>query len=138
MMYNYRKYLYLLRNAYFHPSRDKCYPSEAVKDMTFRAMQLLWQFRGMYALGKFFDSDEIHRLLIEELMPDDVDMALSYFLRRCYDGSAYTLALLIFHSMLLRDEVYENMLRAHFPEWFENRTPEDSLCCVTVQIRFAS
>lgn len=138
MMYTYRKYLYLLRNAYFHPSRDSRYPSEAVKDMTFRAMQMLWQFRGLYALGKFFDSDEIHRLLIEELMPDDVDMALSYFLHRSYDGSAYTLALLIFHAMLLRDKVYEDMLRAHFPEWFENRTTEDSLCHVTVQIRFAS
>ncbi len=138
MMYTYRKYLYLLRNAYFHPSRDNRYPSEAVKDMTFRAMQMLWQFRGLYALGKFFDSDEIHRLLIEELMPDDVDMALSYFLHRCYDGSSYTLAMLIFHAMLLRDEVYDDMLRAHFPEWFENRTPEDSFCHVTVQIRFAS
>ena len=137
-MYTYRKYLYLLRNAYFHPSRDKCYSSEAVKDMTFRAMQILWQLDGLYALGKFFDSDEIHRLLVEELMPDDVDMALSYFLHRCYDGSAYTLALLIFHAMLLRDEVYEDMLRAHFQEWFENRTPEDLLCHVTVQIRFAS
>ena len=135
MMYTYRKYFHLLRNAYFHPSRDNRYPSEAVKDMTFRAMQLLWQFRDLYALGKFFDSDEIHRLLIEELMPDDVDMALSYFLHRCYDGSAYTLALLIFHAMLLRDEVYDDMLRAHFPEWFEM---EDSFCHVTVQIRFAS
>lgn len=106
--------------------------------MTFRAMQILWQFRGLYVLGKFFDSNEIHRLLFEELMPDDVDMALSYFLHRCYDGWAYTFALLIFHAMLLRDEVHENMLRAHFPEWFENHTPEDSLCHVTVQIRFAS
>ena len=138
MMYTYRKYLYLLRNAYFHPSRDKSYPSEAVKDMTFRAMQLLWQFRDLYALGKFFDSDEIHSLLIEELMPDDVDMALSYFLHRCYDGSAYTLALLIFHAMLLRDEVYEDMICAHFPEWFEIRALEDSLCHMTLQIRFAS
>ena len=138
MMYTYRKYLYLLRHAYFHPSRDKCYPREAVKDMTFRAMQLLWQFRGLYALGKFFDSDEIHRLLIEEMMPDDVDMALSYFLHRCYDGSAHTLAILIFHALLLRDEVYENMLRAHFPEWFEKRVSDDPLCHVTVRIRFAS
>ena len=135
MMYNYRKYLYLLRHAYFHSSRDNRYPSEAVKDMTYQAMQLLWQFRSLYVLGKFFDSDEIHRLLIEELMPDDVDMALSYFQHRCYDGSAYTLALLIFHAMLLRDEVYDDMLRAHFPEWFEM---EDSFCHVTVQIRFAS
>lgn len=51
MMYTYRKYLYLLRNAYFHPSRDNRYPSEAVKGMTFRAMQMLWQFKGLYALG---------------------------------------------------------------------------------------
>ena len=138
MMYTYRKYLYLLRNAYFHPSRDKCYPSEAVKELTFRAMQMLWHLGGINALGKFFDSDEIHSLLIEELMPDDVDMALSYFLHRCCDGSMYTLALLIFHAMLLRDEVYDDMLRAHFPQWFENRTPEDSLCHLTVQIRFAS
>ena len=138
MMYTYRKYLYLLRNAYFHPSRDKSYPSEAVKNMTFRAMQILWQLDCLYALGKFFDGDAIHHLLIEELMPDDVDMALSYFLHRCYDRSVYTLALLIFHAMLLRDEVYDDMLRAHFPEWFENRTTEDSLCRVTVQIRFAS
>ena len=138
MMYTYRKYLYLLRHAYFHLSRNKCYPSDAVKDITFRAMQMLWHSDGLYVLGKFFDNEEIHRLLIEELMPDDVDMALSYFLHRCYDGSAYTLALLIFHAMLLRDEVYEDMIRAHFPEWFENRTPEDSLCRVTVRIRFAS
>ena len=138
MMYNYRKYLYLLRHAYFHPSRNDRYPSEAVKDMTFRAMQMLWQLDGLYALGKFFDEDEIHRLLIEELMPDDVDMALSYFLHRCYDGSVYTLALLIFHAMLLRDEVYDDMLRAHFPEWYEKRSQENSLCHVTVQIRFAS
>jgi len=138
MMYTYRKYFHLLRNAYFHPSRDNRYPSEAVKDMTFRAMQMLWQFRGLYALRKFFDGDEIHRLLIEELMPDDVDMALSYFLHRCYDGSAYTLALFIFQAMLLRDEVYDDMLRAHFPEWYEKRSQENSLCHVTVQIRFAS
>ena len=138
MMHTYRKYLYLLRNAYFHPSRDNRYPSEAVKGMTFRAMQMLWHSRGIYALGKFFDSDEIHRLLIEELMPDDVDMALPYFQHRCYDGSAYTLALLIFHAMLLRDEVYDDMLRAHFPEWYEKRSQENSLCHVTVQIRFAS
>lgn len=138
MMHTYRKYLYLLRNAYFHPSRDDRYPSEAVKELTFRAMQMLWHLGGINALGKFFDSDEIHRLLIEELMPDDVDMALSYFLHRRYDGSVYTLALLIFHALLLRDEVYDDMLRAHFPEWYEKRSQENSLCHMTVQIRFAS
>jgi len=108
------------------------------RSVSTQRMEMLCHLGGLYALGKIFDSDGIHRLLIEELMPDDVDMALSYFLHRCYDGSAYTLAILIFHAMLLRYEVCEDMLRAHFQEWFENRAPEDLLCRVTVHIRVAS
>ena len=138
MMYMYRSYLTLLNDAYFHPARNNRYPNAFIRNMTFKAMRMLWDFRGLYVVGKFFDEDEIHRLLLEELIPDDVDMALSYFLHRCCDGSAYTLALLIFHAMLLRDEIYDDMIRAHFPEWFKDHKLEIPLSAVTVEIRIAS
>ena len=68
MMYMYRSYLTLLNDAYFHPARNTRYPNAFIRNMTFKAMRMLWHFRGLYVVGKFFDEDEIHRLLLEELI----------------------------------------------------------------------
>ena len=44
MMYMYRSYLTLLNDAYFHPARNNRYPNAFIRNMTFKAMRMLWHF----------------------------------------------------------------------------------------------
>ena len=68
-----------LDECYFHPSRDKEYPTSAIKRLAKCAMQLLWDTERLNLFGVSYDNQDIRKIMIEEMMPEDIDMAVSVF-----------------------------------------------------------
>jgi len=64
--------------CYFHPSRDKEYPTAVIKRLAKCAMQLLWDTEHLNLSGVNYGNQDIRKIMIEETMPEDIDMAVSF------------------------------------------------------------
>lgn len=79
MNYCYRNFLLLLRECYFHPSRDLEFPSPEMKCMARSAMLLLLEKDVIFLLGKVYGRRKIRSILIEQMMPEHLDNAVNFF-----------------------------------------------------------
>ena len=95
-MYCYRTFLQLLRECYFHPSRDTTFPSPEMKHMALDAMLRLWEKDVIFLLGKIYDRRKIRSIIIEQMMPEHLDNAVNFFVHSKELTTVNHLAELIF------------------------------------------
>lgn len=71
-------------NCYFHPSRDKDYPSAKSKIIAQRAMMFLWFVDAIIYDGKVYFREDIRNIMIDDMMPEHLDYVI-----KNYDGEDY-------------------------------------------------
>ena len=110
-MYCYRTFLRLLRECYFHPSRDAEFPSREIKRMALAAMLRLWEKNKIFLLGKTYGKRKIHSVIIEQMLPEHLDHAVNFFVHSKELTTVDHLAELVFacvvHSETLIDIRFE-------------------------------
>ena len=111
MRYSSFEFYCLLHDCYFHPSRNKEYPCEMMKIKTKAALVTLWNTDHLKILGKEYDGDDIRRILVNEMMPEDIDRAVSFYMHRVADKTVLNLSITIFLSVILRETIIDLMYR---------------------------
>ena len=105
-------FLHLLRECYFHPSRDAEFPSPEMKCMAQDAMLLLWEKDMIILLGKIYGRSKIRSIIIERMLPEHLDNAVNFFVHSKELTTVDHLAELIFacvvHSGTVTDIQFEH------------------------------
>ena len=130
MRYTSFEFYSLLRDCYFYPSRNKEYPCEMMKRKTKAALITLWNTEHLKVLGKEYNGEDIRRILIDEMMPEDVDRAVEFYMHRVADKTVLNLSITIFLSVILRETIIDLMYR--FYEHGES--PVDAYVTVTLEL----
>ena len=99
-MYCYRTFLRLLRECYFHPSRNAKFPSPEIKRVARSAMLRLWEKDVIFLLGKVYGRKKIRRIIIQQMMPEHRDNAVNFFVHSKELTTVDQLAELIFASVV--------------------------------------
>ena len=130
MRYSSYEFYSLLRDCYFHPSRNMEYPCELMKRKTKAALITLWNTEHLKVLGKEYDGDTIRRILIDEMMPEDVDRAVEFYMHRVAEKTVLNLSITIFLSVILRETIINLMCRYHE----HGEIPVDAYVTVTLEL----
>ena len=108
-------FLRLLRECYFHPSRDAAFPSPEMKRMAHTAMLLLWEKDAILLFRKSYSRKQIRRAMILRMMPEHLNEAVNFFVHSKELTTAENLAELIFacviHGDTLTDLQFERDFR---------------------------
>ena len=130
MRYTSSRFYSLLRDCYFYPSRNKEYPCEMMKRKTKAALVTLWNTEHLKVLGKEYEGNAIRRILIDEMMPEDVDRAVEFYMHRVADKTVLNLSITIFLSVILSDKIIDMMYRYHE----HGEIPVDAYVTVTLEL----
>ena len=98
-----RDFFFLLSACYFHPERK--YSSEEVKELAKQAMISLWQRKSITVWSIDFECEFIRDLIINKMMPEDLDRAIAEAKRKRWQISFENFVELIFVSVLLGDTI---------------------------------
>ena len=98
-----RDFFFLLFACYFHPERK--YSSEQVKELAMRAMISLWLRKRITVWSITFEREFIRDLIINKMMPEDLDRAIAEAKRKRWQISFEDFVELIFISVLLGDTI---------------------------------
>lgn len=98
-----RDFFFLLSACYFHPERK--YSSEEVKELAKQAMISLWRRKSITVWSIDFECEFIRDLIINKMMPEDLDRAIAEAKRKCWQISFEDFVELIFISVLLGDTI---------------------------------
>ena len=109
-----------LDECYFHPSRDKNYPSAAAKRFARSAMRALWNTEEINIFGVEYSNQDIRRVMIQEMMPEHIDKAVSMFQnRKAMVSLLPEFMFLIFFEAVNGDEIAEELFRITYPQTIE-------------------
>jgi hypothetical protein len=101
-----------------------------MKRKTKAALITLWNTDHLKILGKEYDGDAIRRILIDEMMPEDVDRAVEFYMHRVADKTVLNLSITIFLSVILRKTIIDLMYR-----YYEHgEIPVDAYVTVTLEL----
>ena len=128
MSYSSREFFQILRECYFHPDNLKNYPSETMVQKTRAALILLWNLEHLEICGKRYNREFIRRLMLNEMMPEDITRAISHYMHRVKEKTIPSLSVTFFLSILLSDVITDMKFRCH--EYSES--PFESCATVTV------
>ena len=98
-----RDFFFLLSACYFHPERK--YSSEQVKELAMRAMISLWMRKRITVWSIDFEREYIRDLIINKMMPEDLDRAIAEAERKRWQISFEDFVELIFVSGLLGNAI---------------------------------
>ena len=104
-----RNFFCLLSACYFHPERK--YSSEPVKELAMRAMISLWCRERIMVWSITFEREFIRDLIINQMMPEDLDRAIAEAERKRWRISLDDFVEMIFVSVLLGDEIVDVQFR---------------------------
>lgn len=93
-------FLYLLRECYFHPSRDAAYPSPGMKCIARAAMLRLWEKDTVHLLGRNYSRRKIQAMILQQMLPEHLDKAITFFVHSKELTTVDHLAELIFACVL--------------------------------------
>ena len=96
-------FFFLLSECYFHPER--AYPNKRVKYFAKRAMISLWMRKSITVWSIDFEREFIRDLIINKMMPEDLDRAIAEAERKHWQISFEDFVELIFVSVLLGDAI---------------------------------
>ena len=100
-----RIFFFLLSACHFHPERK--YSSEQVKEFAMRAMISLWQRKSITVWSIEFEREFIRDLIINKMMPEDLDRAIVEAERKRWRISFDDFVEMIFVSVLLGDALVD-------------------------------
>ena len=100
-----RNFFFLLSACYFRPERK--YSSEEVKELARQAMISLWQRKSITVWSIDFEREYIRDLIINKMMPEDLDRAIAEAERKRWQISFEDFVELIFVSVLLGDAIVD-------------------------------
>ena len=110
-----------LDECYFHPIRDKDYPSVAMKKFARCAMRVLWDTEKINLFGALYSNQDIRRIMIEEMTPEYIDTAVSMFKHRKVTVSLLPeFMFLIFFETVNGDKITEELFRITYPQAMNN------------------
>ncbi len=66
----------LLKDCYFHPSREGNYKTDDLKSQLIFAMITLWKSEKIDCFGKTFFNRAIRNIIINEMMPEHLDLLI--------------------------------------------------------------
>ena len=98
-----KDFFFLLSACYFHPERK--YSSEQVRELAKQAMISLWQRKRITVWSIEFEREFIRDLIINKMMPEDLDRAIAEAERKRWQISFEDFVELIFVSVLLGDAI---------------------------------
>ena len=98
-----RNFFFLLSACYFHPERK--FSSEEVKELAKQAMISLWRRKSITVWSIDFECEFIRDLIINKMMPEDLDRAIAEAERKRWQFSFEDFVELIFVSVLLGDSI---------------------------------
>ena len=130
MSYSSREFCRILCECYFHPDNLKSYPSAMMVQKTRAALILLWNLEHLEICGKRYNREYIRRLMLNEMMPEDITRAISYYMHHVKEKTIPRLSVTIFLSVLLSDAITDMEFRYH--EYGES--PFESCAAVTVKL----
>ena len=104
-----RDFFFLLSACYFHPER--VYPNARVKHLAKRAMLSLWMRKSITVWSIDFERESIRDLIINKMMPEDLDRAIAEAERKRWRISFDDFVELIFISVLLGDAIVDIQFR---------------------------
>ena len=93
-------FLHLLRECYFHPSRDTAFPHPEMKCIARAAMLRLWEKDMIHLLGKNYSRRKIRVVILNQMIPEHLDKAISFFVHSKELTTVNHLAKLIFACVL--------------------------------------
>ena len=100
-----RGFFFLLSACYFHPERK--YSSEQVRELAMRAMISLWQRKRITVWSIEFEREFIRNLIINKMMPEDLDRAIAEAERKRWEISFDDFVELIFLSVLFGEKIVD-------------------------------
>ena len=104
-----KDFFFLLSACYFHPER--VYPNKRVKYFAKRAMISLWMRKRITVWSIDFEREYIRDLIINKMMPEDLDRAIAEAERKRWRISFGDFVELIFISVLLGDAIVDIQFR---------------------------
>ena len=99
------KFIERLEETFFHPSRDKMYPTKEIKEIALRAMENLWQTESISFEIIEFSNAEIQYIILEKLMPEHIDFAIDDFINCNRLDGVEILSYLIFVKALTNNNL---------------------------------
>ncbi len=119
----------LLKNCYFHPSRDRNYKNKDVKSQLIFAMITLWKSEKIDCFGKTFLNCAIRNIIINEMMPEHLDLLIEMLggiISRLSDDE---LARMIMMCVLYEEKLLHKMLAV------KNFTPKENKTFSEVKLK---
>ena len=104
-----KDFFFLLSSCYFHPERK--YSSEQVKELAKQAMISLWCRERIMVWSITFEREFIRDLIINQMMPEDLDRAIAEAERKRWRISFDDFVEMIFVSVLLGDAIVDIQFR---------------------------
>ena len=104
MEYKFKK---ILRDYYFHPSRNYVFKSSKIKFTARCAMYVLWNKNNISFGGKEFSNAQIRDLILNKMMLDHFDTAIELFEILNREDGVEILAYLFFVVILSCDRLME-------------------------------
>ena len=75
-LYHHDELFPLLKDCYFHPSRDRNYKNDDLKSQLIFAMITLWKSEKIDCFGKTFFNRAIRNIMVNEMMPEHLDLLI--------------------------------------------------------------
>ena len=104
-----KDFFLLLSECYFHPER--AYPNKRVKHFAKRAMISLWRRKRITVWSITFEREFIRDLIINKMMPEDLDRAVAEAERKRWRMSLNDFVELKFVSVLLGEKIVDIQFR---------------------------
>ena len=101
-----RDFFFLLSACYFHPERK--YSSEEVKELAKQAMISLWLRKRITVWSITFEREFIRDLIINKMMPEDLDRAIAEAERKRWRISFDHFVEMMFVSVLFGDAIVDS------------------------------
>ncbi len=98
---------YLLDEVYFYYTRDSYYPTKEIKCAAECAMLRLWNMECIEFGDKVYENQDIRKIMVEEMLPDDLDCAVSFISKYRLQVSSKVFAIFIFLLIINRDMIIE-------------------------------
>ena len=110
----------LLKNCYFHPSRDRNYKNKDVKSQLIFAMITLWKSGKIDCFSKTIFNRAIRNIIFNEMMPEHLDLLIEILGGIISKLSDDELAGMIMMCVLYDEKLLQKMLSV------KNFTPKEN------------
>ena len=101
-----------LDDAYFHPSRDKNFPSPEIKYAAQCALLRLWNMYLLELGDEVYYNQDIRRIVFEEMLPEHLDNAVQLCIALGKTNDLDYFARMIFLQVLGQAIDYEAILKS--------------------------